>query len=104
MVLQGMRESFLTFILSFYISIMEDKYDYFCLIGFNTTIQDTSCIIRRDKETESLEFCNPYRGWTENSDLRRRFLGGDNALEEIDQDFASKKVKEWQESWSYPGD
>ena len=83
---------------------MEDKYDYFCLIGFNTTIQDTSCIIRRDKETESLEFCNPYRGWTEDSDLRRRFLGGDNALEEIDSDMASKKVKEWQESWSYPGD
>ena len=51
-----------------------------------------------------LEFCNPYRGWTENPDLRRRFLGGDNALEKIDQAFASKKVKEWQESWSYPGD
>ena len=83
---------------------MEDKYDYFCLIGFNTPIRDTSCIIRRDKETESLEFCNPYRGWTEDSDLRRRFLGGDNALEEIDPDMASKKVKEWQESWSYPGD
>ena len=83
---------------------MEDKYDYFCLIGFDTTIQDTSCIIRRDTETGSLEFCNPYRGWTENSDLRRRFLRGDNALEKIDQAFASKKVKEWQESWSYPGD
>ena len=83
---------------------MEDKYDYFCLISFDTTIQDTSCIIRRDTETGSLEFCNPYRGWTENPDLRRRFLGGDNALEEIDQAFASNKVKEWQESWSYPGD
>ena len=82
---------------------MEDKYDYFCLIGFDTPIQDTSCIIRRGTETNSLEFCNPYRGWTENTDLRRRFLGGDNALEKIDQAFALKKVKEWQESWSYPG-
>ena len=80
-------------------------YDYFCLIGFNTTIQDTSCIIRRGTETGSLEFCNhTHRGWTENTDLRRRFLGGDNALEKIDQAFALKKVKEWQESWSYPGD
>ena len=78
---------------------MEDKYEYFCLIGFDTTIQDTSCIIRRGTETRSLEFCNPYRGWTENTDLRRRFLGGDNALEKIDQAFALKKVKEWQESW-----
>ena len=104
MVLQGICESFLTFILSLYISIMDDKYDYFCLIGFDTTIQDTSCIIRRGTETGSLEFCNPYRGWTENTDLRRRFLGGDNALEKIDQAFALKKVKEWQESWSYPGD
>jgi hypothetical protein len=83
---------------------MEDKYEYFCLIGFDTTIQDTSCIIRRGTETGSLEFCNPYRGWTENTDLRRRFLGGDNALEKIDKAFALKKVKEWQESWSYPGD
>ena len=83
---------------------MEDKDEYFCLIGFDTTIQDTSCIIRRGTETRSLEFCNPYRGWTENTDLRRRFLGGDNALEKIDQAFALKKVKEWQESWSYPGD
>ena len=80
------------------------KYDYFCLVGFDTEIKDTDCIIRRGKETATLEFCNQYRGWTENQDLRRRFLGGDNALEKIDQAFASKKVKEWQESWSYPGD
>ena len=73
---------------------MENMYEYFCLIGFYTKIQDTTCIIRRDTETRSLEFCNPYRNWTENSDLRRRFLGGDNELEKIDQDFALKKVKE----------
>jgi len=83
---------------------MEDKYDYYCLIGFGTEVKDTDCIIRRGKETATPEFCNPYRGWTENTDLRRRFLGGDNALEKIDQAFALKKVKEWQESWSYPVD
>ena len=82
---------------------MEDKYDYYCLVGFGTEVKDTDCIIRRGKETATLEFCNPYRGWTENSDLWRRFEG-DNDLEKIDQAFASKKVKEWQESWSYPGD
>ena len=81
----------------------QKSYEYFCLIGFNTTIQDTSCIIRRDKETETLEFCNSYRGWTENQDLRRRFLGGDNMLEKIEESMASEIVKEWQESWEYPG-
>ena len=82
---------------------MEDKYDYYCLVGFGTEIKDTDCIIRRGKETATLEFCNQYRGWTENSDLWRRFEG-DNDLEKIDQAFALKKVEEWQESWSYPGD
>tara|TARA_Y100000296_G_C5064306_1_gene201521 strand:+ start:218 stop:496 length:279 start_codon:yes stop_codon:yes gene_type:complete len=84
-------------------AITKKIYEYFCLIGFDTPVEDTSCIIRRDTETNSLEFCNPYRGWTENSDLRRRFLGGDNALEKIDQAFASKKVAEWLGSWVYPG-
>ena len=82
---------------------MEDKYDYYCLVGFGTEIKDTDCIICRGKETATLEFCNQYRGWTENRDLWRRFEG-DNDLEKIDLAFASKKVKEWQESWSYPGD
>ena len=82
---------------------MEDKYDYYCLVGFGTEVKDTDCIIRRGKETATLEFCNQYRGWTENSDLWRHFEG-DNALEKIDQAFALKKVKEWQESLSYPGD
>ena len=82
---------------------MEDKYDYYCLVGFGTEVKDTDCIIRRGKETATLEFCNQYRGWTENSDLWRRFEG-DNDLEKIDQAFALKKVKEWQESLSYPGD
>jgi len=53
----------------------DDKYDYFCLVGFDTEVKDTVCIIRRGKESATLEFCNQYRGWTENSDLRRRFLG-----------------------------
>ena len=81
----------------------QKSYEYFCLVGFNTTIQDTSCIIRRDTETGSLEFCNPYRGWTESTDLRRHFLGGDNTLEKIEESMASEIVKEWQESWEYPG-
>jgi hypothetical protein len=50
---------------------MDDKYDYFCLVGFDTEVKDTDCIIRRGKETATLEFCNQYRGWTENPDLRR---------------------------------
>ena len=58
---------------------MEDKYDYYCLVGFGTEVKDTDCIIRRGKETATLEFCNQYRGWTENSDLWRRFEG-DNDL------------------------
>ena len=82
---------------------MEDKYDYYCLVGFGTKVKDTDCIIRRGKETNSLEFCNPYRGWTENRDLERRFLGGDTMLENIDDKLVEIITKEWQESWSYPG-
>jgi len=74
----------------------DDKYDYFCLVEFDTEVKDPACIFRRGKESATLEFCNQYRRWTENPDLRRGFLCGDNALEKIDQAFAFKKVKERQ--------